>query len=174
MSIPDKSRTENASTIHNLWVSYVLCWRALISRAVGLVIVDYASVLYILCTERISFEDGKKLEEDCRSICVSHLWTFLFLSFHPLFYDLLHPSNTFFYLSLTQICFNQMQKLFNLHTMCPWKIRWRKKNEAKYNDTHHVEMQRMTMTLEFQGFVGMEQKQDNSYNVKTVNMPGKQ
>jgi hypothetical protein len=66
-----------------------------------------------------------------------------------------------------------MQKLFNLHTMCPWKIRWRKKNEAKYNDTHHVEMQRMTMTLEFQGFVGMEQNQDNSY-AKAINMLGKQ
>ena len=57
--------------------------------------------------------------------------------------------------------------------MCPWKIRRRKKNEAKYNDTYYVEMQKMTMTLEFQGFVGMEQKQDNSY-AKAVDTLGKQ
>ena len=110
-------------------------------------------VLYILCTERISLEDGKKLEEDCRSICVSHFEHFFSCPFIPFPMTFCIPV-TLFYLSLTQICLNQMQKLFNLHTMCPWKIRRRKKNEAKYNDTFYVEMQKMTMTLEFQGFVG--------------------
>ena len=57
----------------------------------------------------------------------------------------------------------------------PVEDKTKKKNQAKYNDTYYVEMQRMTMTLEFQGFVGMEQRQDNSYaKAVDISMLGKQ